>query len=111
MQARWPAACRSGSPAPGTTGSHFSGDLFLALSVANPGAFTPGGELLYGRGRDYDALRFVPWGSLDPFYAAVVHATEEAVLDALAANEEMVGFGGHRMPALPRDRVRELASG
>jgi L-aminopeptidase/D-esterase-like protein len=95
----------------GTTGSLFSGDLFLALSTGNPGAFTPGGELLYGRGRDYDALRFVPWGALDPFYAAVVHATEEAVLNALTANEEMVGFRGHRMPALPRDRVRELASG
>jgi L-aminopeptidase/D-esterase-like protein len=94
----------------GTTGSHFSGDLFLALSTANPGAFTPGGDLLYGRGRDYDALRFVPWGALDPFYAAVVQATEEAVLNALTANAEMVGFRGHRMPALPRERVRELLS-
>ena len=26
----------------GTTGSHFSGDLFLALSTANPGAFATG---------------------------------------------------------------------
>ena len=25
----------------GTTGSHFSGDLFLAVSTGNPGAFTP----------------------------------------------------------------------
>jgi len=36
---------------------------------------------------------------------AVVQATEEAVLDALVANEEMVGFRGHRSPALPRERV------
>jgi D-aminopeptidase len=93
----------------GTTGSHFSGDLFLALSVANPGAFTPGHLTLLPQvqGR-YDELRFVPWGFLDPFFEAVVHATEEAVLNALVANEEMVGFRGHRSPALPRERVVEL---
>jgi D-aminopeptidase len=93
----------------GTTGSHFSGDLFLALSTANPGAFTPGAASLYGEGAGtYDELRFVPWGFLDPFYEAVVQATEEAVVDVLVVNEEMVGFRGHRTPALPRDRVVEL---
>jgi L-aminopeptidase/D-esterase-like protein len=93
----------------GTTGSHFSGDLFLAESVANPGAITPGFRTLfpeaYGR---MDALTFIPWGFLDPFYAAVVQATEEAVVNALVANREVVGFRGHRTPALPRDRVVEL---
>ena len=29
-------------------------------------------------------------------------------MNALVANEEMVGREGHRTPALPRDRVREL---
>jgi D-aminopeptidase len=90
----------------GTTGSHFSGDLFLALSTANAGAYTPGSKSLYGerKGR-YDELRFIPWGFLDPFYEAVVQATEEAVVNVLVANEEMVGYRGHRTPALPRDRV------
>jgi L-aminopeptidase/D-esterase-like protein len=92
----------------GTTGSHFSGDLFLAFSVGNPGAVTladweradaPGG---------YDTLRFIPWGHLDPFFAAVVQATEEAVANALVAGEEMVGRDGHRCPGLPRDQVAEL---
>jgi len=85
----------------GTTGSHFSGDLFLALSTGNPGAFAPGR-------REVASLSFVPWGALDPFFAAVVHATEEAILDALVANEEMIGFQGHRSPALPRERVQAL---
>ena len=90
----------------GTTGSHFSGDLFLAASVANPGAFTPGFRTLYGEGAGrLDRLEFIPWGHLDPFYEAVVRATEEAVVNALVANEEMVGFRGHRTPALPRDRA------
>lgn len=93
----------------GTTGSHFSGDLFLAFSTANPRGLTPGFEALAsGADGRYDELRFIPWGYLDDFYEAVVHATEEAVLDALVANEEMVGFRGHRTPGLPRDRVVEL---
>jgi L-aminopeptidase/D-esterase-like protein len=92
----------------GTAGSHYSGDLFLALSTANPGAFTPSALTASGRGRDYDELRFVPWGSMDPFHEAVVQAVEEAVLNSLVANDEMVGFLGHRSPALPRDRVVEL---
>ena len=92
----------------GTTGSHFSGDLFIALSTANAGSFTPGSETLYGRGRPYDEVRFVPWGYLDPFYEAVVRATEEAVVDSLVANSEMIGFRGHRTPALPRDRLVKI---
>ena len=93
----------------GTSSSHFSGDLFLAVSTANGGAFTHGLRSLHPEGqREYDALRFIPWGSLDPFYEAVVQATEESVVNALVANEDMVGFEGHRTPALPRDRVVEL---
>ena len=93
----------------GTAGSHFSGDLFLAFSAGNPGAITPGATALRSDGdRRYDQLRLIPWGYLDPFYAAVVQATEEAVANALVANEEMTGRDGHRSPALPRDRVAEL---
>jgi L-aminopeptidase/D-esterase-like protein len=97
----------------GTAGSHFSGDLFLAESVGNPGAITPGFETLLDRGSagHLDALHFIPWGFMDPFYAAVVQATEEAVIDSLVVNEEVIGFRGHRTPALPRDDVvRELQS-
>jgi L-aminopeptidase/D-esterase-like protein len=85
----------------GTSGSHFSGDLFLAFSTANPGAFRPG-EAAMSR------LSFVPWERLDPYYEAVVQASEEAVVNALVANEDMTGRDGHRTPALPRDRVTGL---
>lgn len=90
----------------GTTGSHFSGDLFLAFSTANAGGFSP-----YDPppgGREYDHLSFIPWANINPFFAAVVQGTEEAVANALVANEEMTGRDGHRSPALPRDRVAEL---
>ena len=92
----------------GTTGSHFSGDLFLALSTANAGAFTP--EWRPPAGAGYDSLRFVPWGAIDPLLAAVAHAVEEAVVDALVANEDMTGRDGRRVPALPRDRVAALVA-
>lgn len=95
----------------GTTGSHFSGDLFLAFSTASPGGITPGVTTFRpGAEGRYDQLRFIPWGYLDPFYTAVVQATEEAVLNALVANEEMTGRDGHRTPALPRDRFARLLS-
>ena len=45
---------------------------------------------------------------MDLLYAAVVQCVEESVVNALVANEEMVGREGHRTPAMPRDRVREL---
>ncbi|GAA4573921.1 P1 family peptidase [Micromonospora coerulea] len=90
----------------GTTGSHFSGDLFLAFSTANSGALAsrypdPSREEL-------EALRFLPWGFIDRFYEATVQATEEAVLNAIVANTEMVGRDGNRTPGLPHDRVIEL---
>ena len=93
----------------GTTGSHYSGDLFLAFSTGNPGAITPGARVRAAAGGDeYDVLRFVPWGALDPFYAAVVQAAEEAVANALTAGEDMTGRDGHRSPGLPREQVTEL---
>jgi D-aminopeptidase len=93
----------------GTTGSHFSGDIFLAFSTANPSAFTLG--LGAGHGGGYGTLSFVPWPCMDPFFEAVVQATEEAVLNALCAAEEMTGVDGRRSPGLPHERVRELLGG
>jgi len=86
----------SGLARTGTSGSHYSGDLFLAFSTANENAFM---QTRYGR------LQFVPWSQLDPFFEAVVQATEEAVLNSLTANEDMTGRDGHRTPALPREKI------
>ncbi len=96
----------------GTSGSHSSGDIFLALSTANPGGFSGGeaGPTGDGDNARYDRLIFIPWGYLDPFFAAVVQATEEAVVNALIANDDMTGRGGHRSPALPRHRLTEILS-
>jgi D-aminopeptidase len=92
----------------GTTGSHFSGDIFLAFSTANGGVFRTGFPGAAPTDDDVDTLQFVPWKWMDLLYAAVVECVEESVVNALVANEEMVGREGHRTPALPRDRLREL---
>jgi len=94
----------------GTSGSHFSGDLFLAFSTANRGAFTPPRGTFFPGSEHLDHLSFVPWGHLDPFYEAVVQGIEEAVANALVANEDMVGRNGHRSPGIPRDRLAELVA-
>jgi D-aminopeptidase len=91
----------------GTTGSHTSGDIFLAVSTANPGGFTAGVPM-GGGAEGYDRLTFIPWDNINPFYEAVVQATEEAVANALIANEDMTGRDGHRSPALPRHRLTEV---
>jgi L-aminopeptidase/D-esterase-like protein len=35
-----------------------------------------------------------------------VHATEEAIVNALVAGETMTGKDGHRIDALPHDRLK-----
>ena len=45
---------------------------------------------------------------MDPMFAGVVEATEEAVLNALIDNQSMTGRDNHRVDALPHDRVRKL---
>ncbi|MGW1432648.1 DmpA family aminopeptidase [Streptomyces sp. NPDC002431] len=91
----------------GTTGSHFSGDLFLAFSTANPSALNSTFPQDDGSA-PYESMRFVPWGRMDPFYEAVVESVEEAVLNVLTGARPMTGRAGHHVPALPLDRVREL---
>ncbi|MBM4280902.1 MAG: P1 family peptidase [Deltaproteobacteria bacterium] len=81
----------------GGIGGHGSGDLFLAFSTGNAVFFGPGGGPR--------ALLAVPDDALSPVFTAVVQATDEAILNALVANEAMVGCDGHRVPALPHDVV------
>ena len=45
---------------------------------------------------------------MDALYTAVVQSVEEAVLNALVVNTDMVGRDGHRSPRLPLDRLSEL---
>jgi L-aminopeptidase/D-esterase-like protein len=80
----------------GGYGSNSSGDIFLALSTANPksagGAGVPRVEML-------------PNARMNPLFLATVQATEEAILNALLAAGTMTGINGGRVYALPHDRL------
>ncbi len=92
----------------GTTGSHFSGDIFLAFSTADVPGLESAFPLGPVEGDGLGSLSFVPWGRMDPLYAAVVQSVEEAVLNALIVNDDMTGRDGHRSPRLPLDRLSTL---
>ena len=92
----------------GTTGSLFSGDLFLAFSTADDGPSRTGFPTGQPSSDEIVATRQLPWNRIDPFYAAAVYAVEEAVLNALVVNATMTGRDSHVSPALPHDQLRSL---
>ena len=76
-----------------------SGDIFIAFSIANPGAIGRTG---------LHQLTMLPNEQLDAVFLATVQATEEAVVNAMVAAETMTGIDGHTVVALPHDRLREV---
>jgi len=83
----------------GSTSGNSSGDIFIAFSTGNPRAAA-------AQGRANVAM--VPNNELDLVFEAAVQATEEAILNSMLAAETMTGREGHRVSALPRDRLREV---
>ena len=59
----------------GTTGGHFSGDIFLAFSTRTRACSAPAFPVGAPTDDDHDTLRFVPWKWMDLLYAAVVSAS------------------------------------
>ncbi len=84
----------------GTVSGNGSGDLFIAFSTANPKAANPD--------QVTHTVQTIPNDLLDPIFAGVVQATEEAVVNALIDNHTMIGRDNHRVEALPHDRLREI---
>jgi len=83
----------------GSTSGNGSGDIFIAFSMANPGAAKATGTI---------SLTMLPNDRMDPLFTATVQATEEAVVNAMVAAETMTGIENHRVIALPHDRLRAV---
>jgi L-aminopeptidase/D-esterase-like protein len=83
----------------GGSSSNSSGDIFIAFSTANAGA---------GRAENLAELQMLPNSRITPIFEATVQATEEAIINALVAAETMTGRDGHRIIALPHDRLIEV---
>ena len=84
----------------GTFSHHGSGDIFLAFSSAHADALAARDGLA--------GLAFIPDRCLNPFFAAVVQAIDEAIVDSLIANQDMTGRDGHFVPALPQAALLAL---
>ena len=80
----------------GAIADNGSGDIFIAFSTANQSR---------RRGTNADPPVERPD---DPFFAATVQATEEAIINALVAAETMKGANDLVVRALPHDELRRI---
>jgi L-aminopeptidase/D-esterase-like protein len=83
----------------GSTAGNGSGDIFIAFSTANPEASNI---------EHVQSVLMVPNDSLNPLFDATVQATEEAIINALVAAEDMTGADGHHVSALSHAKLREV---
>ncbi len=90
----------------GSTASHGSGEIFLAMATGLRG------PRVDGRGPQPtvtpEPAAALTGQSLNPFFAAVVEATEEAVLNSLLAAPTVTGRDGNTSHGLPVEPLREL---
>ncbi len=85
----------------GGLGGNSSGDIFLAFSTAPIPAVDS---------RGLRPVSMVPNERMNPLFAAVVQATEEAILNALIAAETMQGADDNVAHALPHKALRDYLS-
>jgi L-aminopeptidase/D-esterase-like protein len=83
----------------GSHGEHYSGDIFLAFSTANPNSA--------GR-RGIKQLEMLPNDEMNPLFRATVQCVEEAIINTLVAAETMTGINGVTAHALPLERLVEI---
>ena len=84
----------------GSYAAHTSGEIVVAFSTAN--------VIPRQTERMVYQVRLLLDRGMDPLYQAAVEATEEAIINALCAANELDGIDGRLAPALPLDEVREL---
>ncbi|WP_419936341.1 P1 family peptidase [Candidatus Palauibacter sp.] len=83
----------------GGYGSNSSGDIFIAFSTANSGAWNRGGN---------STVEMMSNDAISPLLLATAQATEEAITNAMVAARTMVGRDGNMVPGLPHDEVRRI---
>ena len=81
----------------GGFGTNGSGDIFVAFSTANPGAWASDPPV--------KSLQMLPNSRISPLFYATVQATEAAITNALLAAETMTGANDLRVYAMPVDRL------
>ena len=83
----------------GSTAGHGSGEIFLAFST--------GTRVVRSSGSTLRTVEAIDDEYLDPFFGAVVEATEAAVIDAMFRADTVQGRDGHIVEGLPVERTLE----
>jgi L-aminopeptidase/D-esterase-like protein len=83
----------------GGYGGNSSGDIFIAFSVANSGA---------ANREEEQNVKMIPNDEIDPLFEATAQATEESILNALIAAEDMIGINNTKIYALPEDKLIKI---
>jgi D-aminopeptidase len=83
----------------GSVSGNGSGDIFIAFSTGNANAAAAKGPM---------NVSMLPNDSLNPVFEATVQATEEAIINAMVGAETMTGVDGHKVYALPHDKLRDV---
>ena len=76
-----------------------SGDIFIAFSTANPGAWG-GGKV--------KPLTMLPNDDMNPVFLATVQSVEEAVVNALIAAKTMKGINDFEVRAIPHAELQQV---
>jgi L-aminopeptidase/D-esterase-like protein len=76
-----------------------SGDIFIAFSTANPGAWG-GGKV--------KQIAMVPNDDMNPLFLATVQAVEESVVNALIAAKSMKGINDFEVDAIPHAELQQV---
>lgn len=80
----------------GGVGGNGSGDIFIAFSTANSGAYSD---------TMTTSVKMLPNELMSDLFLAVVQSTEEAIVNALVAAEDMTGINDNKVYAIPHDRL------
>ena len=82
----------------GGLGTNGSGDIFIAFSTANEGAWNRTSNT---------QVEMIPNDRMSPLFRATAEAVEESIVNAMVAARTMVGRDGITVHALPHARLQE----
>jgi L-aminopeptidase/D-esterase-like protein len=83
----------------GSYSGNGSGDIFIAFSTANPGAWDAKGV---------KSISMLPNDEMEALFLATVQCVEEAVINAMIAAETMTGINDHTVNAIPHKELQEV---
>lgn len=83
----------------GGRGENGSGDIFLAFSTANTGAFSRTATT---------EIHQLSNDQINPLFEATVQGVEESIINAMVAAETMEGINGNKSYALPQELVLDI---